>query len=266
MSAATAAFAPGTLLMAGVLTVLTSAQGLLTAASKRPDGAYAYDVATVPFLAELAKLGISYLLLERQRRADPASIRTTRDLRTVALFIVPSVIYMVHNNVQVCCAGWVGVCWGRGGCWGGEGGGGAGGRGRGREAVEEGRAVQEGGECDWPSRPSLRRPSPVCCCRLQFSFLQHVDPATYQILGNLKIVSTGLLLRLALRRHLSRLQWMALLLLMAGAATSQINTDCLQGMVQSVLHAPFMVCAWGRGGGKDGDVGDGGWLDCRRIR
>jgi UDP-sugar transporter A1/2/3 len=68
-----------------------------------------------------------------------------------------------------------------------------------------------------------------------------VDPATYQILGNLKIVSTGLLLRLALRRHLSRLQWLALLLLMTGAATSQINTDCSQGTVQSVLHAPFMV-------------------------
>ena len=54
-------------------------------------------------------------------------------------------------------------------------------------------------------------------------------------------MTTGLLLRVALRRHLSRLQWMALLLLMAGAATSQINTDCSKGTVQSVLHAPLMV-------------------------
>lgn len=76
---------------------------------------------------------------------------------------------------------------------------------------------------------------------MQFFFLQYVDPATYQILGNLKIVSTGLLLRLALRRYLSRLQWLALLLLMAGAATSQINTDCSQGVVGSMLNAPFMV-------------------------
>ena len=55
----------------------------------------------------------------------------TRDARTVALFVVPSVIYVAHNNVQ-------------------------------------------------------------------FHFLRHVDPATYQILGNLKIVTTGLLLRAAL--------------------------------------------------------------------
>ena len=54
-------------------------------------------------------------------------------------------------------------------------------------------------------------------------------------------MTTGLLLRVALRRQLSRLQWLALLLLMAGAATSQINTDCSKGTVQSVLHAPVMV-------------------------
>lgn len=92
-------FAPGTLLMASMLTVLTSAQGLLTAASKS-GGGYAYDFATVPFLAELAKLGISWALLTRARRADPGSVRITRDLRHVALFIVPSIIYMFHNNVQ----------------------------------------------------------------------------------------------------------------------------------------------------------------------
>jgi hypothetical protein len=62
---------------------------------------YAYDFATVPFLAEITKFAISYLLLMRQRAADPASIRVTRDWRTVALFIVPSIIYMFHNNVQV---------------------------------------------------------------------------------------------------------------------------------------------------------------------
>jgi hypothetical protein len=106
-------FAPGTLLMAALLTVLTSSQGLLTAASKT-GGGYAYDFATVPFLAELTKLCISYFLLERQRAADPASIRVTRDWRTVALFIVPSIIYMFHNNVQV----W-GLCAGGGGARGG---------------------------------------------------------------------------------------------------------------------------------------------------
>lgn len=176
-TSAPSSFAPGTLMMAGLLTALTSAQGLLTAASKT-GGGYAYDFATVPFLAELTKLGISWALLSRQRAADPGSVRITRDAKTVALFIVPSIIYMFHNNVQ-------------------------------------------------------------------FFFLKYVDPATYQILGNLKIVTTGLLLRVALRRQLSRLQWLALLLLMAGAATSQINTDCSKGTVQSVLHAPVMGYIYG---------------------
>ncbi|EFN59537.1 hypothetical protein CHLNCDRAFT_19140 [Chlorella variabilis] len=158
--------------MAALLTVLTSSQGLLTTASKTGDG-YAYDFATVPFLAEITKLCISYFLLVRQRAADPGSIRITKDWRTVSLFIVPSIIYMVHNNVA-------------------------------------------------------------------FYFLKHVDAATYQILNNLKIVSTGILLRVALNRYLSKLQWMALLLLTTGAATSQINTDCSSGTTQSVLSAPFI--------------------------
>ena len=41
------AFAPGTLLMAGLLTALTSSQGLLTTVSKT-GGAYAYNFAAVP--------------------------------------------------------------------------------------------------------------------------------------------------------------------------------------------------------------------------
>ena len=58
---------------------------------------------------------------------------------------------------------------------------------------------------------------------MQFLTLQYVDPATYQIMGNLKIVTTGLLFRLFLRRRLSPLQWIALTLLMIGAATSQVG-------------------------------------------
>ena len=58
---------------------------------------------------------------------------------------------------------------------------------------------------------------------VQFVTLQYVDPATYQIMGNLKIVTTGLLLWLCLRRQLSPLQWMALALLMIGATVSQVS-------------------------------------------
>jgi multidrug transporter EmrE-like cation transporter len=57
---------------------------------------------------------------------------------------------------------------------------------------------------------------------LQFWTLKYVDPATYQILGNLKIVTTGVLFRLLLQRRLSLLQWISLVLLMIGATTSQV--------------------------------------------
>ena len=57
--------------------------------------------------------------------------------------------------------------------------------------------------------------------RAQFWTLRHVDAATYQILGNLKIVTTGVLLWACLRRPLSLLQALALLLLMVGATISQ---------------------------------------------
>lgn len=62
---------------------------------------------------------------------------------------------------------------------------------------------------------------------VQFLTLKYVDAPTYQILGNLKIVTTGLLFWLCLRRRLTPLQWMALLLLMMGAATSQVKFNIL---------------------------------------
>jgi hypothetical protein len=65
-----------------------------------------------------------------------------------------------------------------------------------------------------------------------------VDPSTYQILGNLKIVTTGILFRLFLKRKLNALQWWALILLMVGATVSQIN-----GCGDRTFTAPMEVCA-----------------------
>lgn len=146
-----------TIMMASILTFLTSSQGLLTTASKNKDGGYDYNFATVPFLAECLKLLISCYLLGSQIKNNPDQAKITREWRTVLLFPIPSVIYWVHNNVQ-------------------------------------------------------------------FFTLKYVDPSTYQILGNLKIVTTGLLFWLCLRRRLTPLQWIALVLLMIGATTSQVNT------------------------------------------
>mmetsp|Transcript_31111 Transcript_31111/g.52260 ORF Transcript_31111/g.52260 Transcript_31111/m.52260 type:complete len:371 (+) Transcript_31111:321-1433(+) len=57
---------------------------------------------------------------------------------------------------------------------------------------------------------------------ITFPLLAYVDPSTYQILGNLKIVTTGLAAKLILGRRLSQLKWLALVLLTLGATVSQI--------------------------------------------
>jgi len=107
----------------------------------------------------------------------------TRSRKQAALFLVPSLIYWLHNNVQ-------------------------------------------------------------------FLTLKYVDPSTYQILGNLKIVTTGVLFWVWLRRHLSPLQWMALLLLMIGAATSQVGSrdpppSLHQPSFLSAVNGPGIAHDWG---------------------
>mmetsp|Transcript_934 Transcript_934/g.3017 ORF Transcript_934/g.3017 Transcript_934/m.3017 type:complete len:333 (-) Transcript_934:1080-2078(-) len=143
------------LYVAALLTAFTCSQGLLMEGSK-VDGRYPYNSSVVPLLAEVVKFAFSCCLLYRQRRRDPNGTLMTTDLGNVLLYPVPSVIYVVHNNVQ-------------------------------------------------------------------FYTMSYVDAATYQILGNLKIVTTGIFFRLFLGRALTRTQWVALVLLTLGATTSQIE-------------------------------------------
>lgn len=158
-----------TITVAVLLTLTTSSQGLLTTASKTKGG-YDYNFATVPFLAEVVKLCISSYLLSKQKQQQPEAARTTRQWKTALLFLVPSIIYWIHNNVQ-------------------------------------------------------------------FLTLRLVDPATYQILGNLKIVTTGILFWVILRRKLTLLQWQALVLLTIGAMISQLQSH---GKTNSTFTAPTL--------------------------
>uniref|UniRef100_A0A061SGM7 Solute carrier family 35 (UDP-sugar transporter), member A1/2/3 n=1 Tax=Tetraselmis sp. GSL018 TaxID=582737 RepID=A0A061SGM7_9CHLO len=157
--------------VAVTLTLLTCSQGIMMAASK-VDGKYPYNIATVPLFSELTKLIVSAFLLYRCKVKDPKGTQTTFAWRSILLFPIPSIIYIVHNNVQ-------------------------------------------------------------------FYTMQYVDAATYQILGNLKIVTTGFLFRVFLKRYLTRIQWMALVLLMCAATTSQIS-GC-----GSLLAAPAMGYVFG---------------------
>ncbi|XP_074264957.1 CMP-sialic acid transporter 1-like [Silene latifolia] len=155
--------------VAALLTILTSSQGILTTLSQSNRG-YKYDYATVPFLAEVFKLLVSSLLLWREVRTSH-TVRMTTDWKTVLLFPIPSVIYLIHNNVQ-------------------------------------------------------------------FATLTYVDTSTYQIMGNLKIVSTGILFRLFLKKKLSNLQWMGIMLLAVGTTTSQVK-GCGEPSCDSLFSAPI---------------------------
>ncbi|KAG9448392.1 hypothetical protein H6P81_014520 [Aristolochia fimbriata] len=155
--------------VAGLLTLLTSSQGILTTLSQS-NGRYDYDYATVPFLAEVLKLVVSSFLLWRERKLS-TSPRMTTEWKSVRLYPIPSIIYLIHNNVQ-------------------------------------------------------------------FATLTYVDTSTYQIMGNLKIVTTGILFRLFLRRKLSNLQWMAIVLLAVGTTTSQVK-GCGELSCDSLFSAPI---------------------------
>ncbi|KAI3876833.1 hypothetical protein MKX03_015104 [Papaver bracteatum] len=155
--------------VAALLTILTSSQGILTTLSQS-HGKYNYDYATVPFLAEVFKLLVSSFFLWRECKSSTRP-RMTTEWRSVCLFPIPSIIYLVHNNVQ-------------------------------------------------------------------FATLTYVDTSTYQIMGNLKIVTTGILFRLFLRKKLSNLQWMAIVLLAVGTTTSQVK-GCGEVSCDSLLSAPM---------------------------
>ncbi|RWR80243.1 CMP-sialic acid transporter 1-like protein isoform X1 [Cinnamomum micranthum f. kanehirae] len=155
--------------VAGLLTLLTSSQGILTTLSQN-NGGYRYDYATVPFLAEVFKLAVSSYLLWRECRSS-CPPRMTTDWKNVRLFPIPSIIYLIHNNIQ-------------------------------------------------------------------FATLTYVDTSTYQIMGNLKIVTTGILFRLFLKRKLTNLQWMAIVLLTIGTTTSQVKS-CSEASCDSLFSAPI---------------------------
>ncbi|KAK4738878.1 hypothetical protein R3W88_002575 [Solanum pinnatisectum] len=161
--------------VASLLTVLTSSQGILTTLSQS-NGGYKYDYATVPFLAEVFKLLVSSVFLWREMQNSPPP-KMMMDWKSVRLYPIPSIIYLIHNNVQ-------------------------------------------------------------------FATLTYVDTSTYQIMGNLKIVTTGILFRLFLKRKLTNLQWMAIILLAVGTTTSQVK-GCGEASCDSFFSSPIQGYLFG---------------------
>ncbi|XP_059649286.1 CMP-sialic acid transporter 1-like isoform X2 [Cornus florida] len=145
-----------------------------------------YVVASLLTVLTSSQLLVSSVLLWREMKRSPPP-RMTTEWKTVRLYPIPSIIYLVHNNVQ-------------------------------------------------------------------FATLTYVDTSTYQIMGNLKIVTTGILFRLFLRRKLSNLQWMAIILLAVGTTTSQVKgcgeasceslfSSSIQGYMLGILSACLSALA-----------------------
>ncbi|KAL3677099.1 hypothetical protein R1sor_027047 [Riccia sorocarpa] len=99
---------------------------------------------------------------------------------------------------------------------------------------------------------------------LRWPTLTYVDTSTYQYMGNLKIVTTAILFRAFLKKKLSRIQWIAIVLLTLGTTTSQFQVlfsrrtaerlrskDC-QGLlvapIQGYLLAVLSACLSGLAG------------------
>lgn len=85
---------------------------------------------------------------------------------------------------------------------------------------------QTEGKFEWPT---LRMSLPFAVPAVLYAFNNNIsvlmqvemDPATYQVLGNMKILSTAFLYRLIIKKPISPLQWVALIMLMvAGASNS----------------------------------------------
>ncbi|KAL8622796.1 hypothetical protein ACOMHN_026917 [Nucella lapillus] len=96
--------------------------------------------------------------------------------------------------------------------------------------------VQRGGTFQ---RPSLHQALPFAVPGVLYSinnnlsvFMQvHMDPATYQVLGNLKIVTTAVLYRLILKRPLKAQQWISVGLLTSAGFCDSIGNMVGKGQI-----------------------------------
>lgn len=79
-----------------------------------------------------------------------------------------------------------------------------------------------------------------------FIILEHLEPATYQILANLKILTTALLFRVVFKKRLSNVKWVALVLLLVGSMSSSNLDKLTSGSnnpdAASKLFGIFVVC------------------------
>ncbi|KAL3310359.1 hypothetical protein Ciccas_011076 [Cichlidogyrus casuarinus] len=78
---------------------------------------------------------------------------------------------------------------------------------------------------------------------LSYHTLKYMDPVSYQVLTNLKILTTAVLFRIILRKPLTWKKWLALLLLMAGSmldgASGKVGSSSSVNMTASYMHVTY---------------------------
>ena len=218
-----------------------SAQSLLTTASKNAHGSYDYNVATVPLLSEMLKLVASGAHRSRPLCSSGCRLRQGHSMYDAISQCPPSEGRpMVHTAFMLY-----------------------------REFSENPDKLKI--TTNWKSVMLFPVPSVIYLAHhsITFPMLALVDPATYQILGNLKIVTTGLASKFLLGRRMSQvrspalsalpsrvclcatpacrlsslpvlsalqLKWISLMLLTFGTTTSQLSS----GKGDTLFAAPVM--------------------------
>lgn len=108
------------------------------------------------------------------------------------------------------------------------------------------------------SRPTLRQALPFSVPAVLYCFNNNIavhmqlqmDPATYQVLGNMKILSTAFLYRIIIKRPITGVQWLSLTLLaIAGASNSYgglqaKGANLSAGVIHITVQGLFMICTY----------------------
>jgi UDP-galactose transporter len=182
------------------LAVLTSSQNVLITWSKR-NGGYEYNYVSVTMLTELLKLSVSLYLLYREQRA-----RREQDTRDMERGVLADGADDDSSNEAAAAAANSGSAPSR------------------LPKVDMAYELSYRGFSD---RLPFALPAALYFLKnnLVFYGLLQSDPVQFQLLGNLKILTTTLLFRLIMKKPLSDLAYVSLLLLTIGLTVTQLKSD-----------------------------------------
>jgi solute carrier family 35 (UDP-sugar transporter), member A1/2/3 len=190
------------------LALLTSSQNVLITWSKR-NGAYEYNYVSVTMLTELLKLSVSLYLLYREQLVRRE--QESRDMQRGLLADAAAPDDSSSGELTEKAGG----------------GGGVASSGNAPSRVPKVDIAYELSYRGFVDRLPFALPAALYFLKnnLVFYGLLQSDPVQFQLLGNLKILTTTLLFRLIMKKPLSDLAYTSLLLLTIGLTMTQLKND-----------------------------------------